>query len=76
MTEVATIIQELENVKDRIQGAGIWETDYRNQNVIIFGMEEMQNEDKWDTEYNVLDIFASELHLNLNKQLIAHMVRV
>ena len=46
------------------------EKESRNHNIVIFGLKEIQGDIKWDTCYRVLDLFASELNLDLHEQCI------
>lgn len=51
-----------------MQGLAAMEREIRKRNLIIFGLNEVQNENNWNTCYRVLDMFATELHVNLQDQ--------
>ena len=68
--KLATVKKDLNNVKEQVQDTSILERDYQNHNIIKYGLEELQHENKWDTASWVLGLFASGLHLNLNEHLI------
>ena len=70
--EVTTMRKEMEDIKERMQNTITMERDYRNHNIIIFGLGEQQYESKFDTVYRVLDLFTNELHLNMSDQMVAN----
>ena len=62
--------EDMLKFKEKLENSDIIERNYRNHNLIIFGMDEYQHENKWDTMFRVMDLFASEMHINIHEDSI------
>ena len=68
--EMSKMKEDMLKFKVKLQNSDIIERNYRNHNLIIFGMDEYQHENKWDMMFRVLDLFVSEMHINIHEDSI------
>ena len=68
--EVEEMKQELGIVKNQMQEVSRLGNVSRNHNIVIFGLNELRNEGKWN---RVLDLFSSELNIDIYEQNIDNL---
>ena len=68
--EVEEMKQELGLVKNQMQEVSRLGNVKRNHNIVIFGLNELRNEGKWN---RVLDLFSSELNIDIYEQNIDNL---
>ena len=57
----------MKEFKEELKKIDIIEMDYRNHNVVIYGMDRNYTESKYDTIYRILELFANEMNVRVHE---------
>ena len=68
--EVSELSNDMKEVKEDLKRIDAIERDFRSQNVVIYGMDINYVENKYDTIYRLLELFANQMNMRIHEELI------
>ena len=74
--EIEDMKVHVSNLKERIYEQGWIEKNYRNHNILVYGLNECTNESRWDLCYALQELFSKELQMNISDMMIDDCFRL
>ena len=74
--EIENMKVDVTNLKEKIYEQGWIEKNHRNHNILVYGLKESTNENRWDLCYAIQDLISKELQLNISDMMIDDCYRL